>query len=131
DEMFPGRLLPVGPYVDVAVCRGATRMHQAPPPILPVGFNLLVAGKHTELIRPGAAVGKVVRRRRQLNAPTEHAVEAVMECVLPDGDAVPFLSLKFRNGFNGEIAASISASTIRLSAEPASGSPTVYEVSLT
>jgi len=125
-RLFPGKLLPLGDYVDVAVCRGAARLHQAPPPLLPVGFEMRVGETRIRLIEPGSAAGKVARKRRALQLPPGRSMEVAIDCVLPDGTTAPFLGFPLPDGFDGEIAGSVSSAGVRLAAENAKG--TVKEV---
>jgi hypothetical protein len=130
-KLFPNRLLPLGSYVDVAVCRGASRLYQAAPPILPIGFEFVI-GKDIclELVRPGASLAKVIRRIQPLESPRGVPVEALLRCILPDGSTLPYLSLRFDNGFSGEVLGSVSSGAVTLEARAGNGKTFGYEVKL-
>jgi hypothetical protein len=131
EKMFPGRLMPLGPYVDVAVCRGASRLYQAAPPILPIGFDLIVGNDVClEIVKPGASLAKSIRRIQPLDAPRDVEVGAQLRCNLPDGSSYTFLSLKFPNGFKGDVIGSVSSGAIRLEARAENGQITQYEAKL-
>jgi hypothetical protein len=130
-KLFPNRLLPLGSYVDVAVCRGASRLYQAAPPILPIGFEFVVGSDIClELVRPGASLAKVIRRIQPLESPRGASVEASLRCILPDGSTLPYLSLRFNDGFSGEILGSVTSGSVTLEARTSTGNTFGYEVKL-
>ncbi|CAN5717331.1 hypothetical protein BH11ARM2_BH11ARM2_26740 [soil metagenome] len=122
----PASLIPLGDYVDVAVCRGASRIYQNPPPLLPVGFDLSIGGERQTLAAPGVSLARSKSRVQEVTA-TDRPVPVEIDMVTPDGDRIPFLRYDVSD-YKGDVTVELTPTSLRLRLDPPT--PSVNEVTV-
>jgi len=115
-ESFPGRTMPVSPTAGTAVCRGATRIHQAAPPKSPIGLGVKAPSINEPLITSGEMRNRTIKKRFNLVNPGP-PVDIKMVCTLPDNQQFDYLTLHAPSGFDGVIVAEVSPDTASLALE--------------
>ena len=118
EEFGETKLVPLGDYVDVAVCRGATRLHQVAPSTLPLGFSM-TCGKDTVAISsPGSVIARSRRISRYLEVPPSNEEVTLRVNAFLESGSFPFFELTIPAGFCGDYVSVISMSSLQISLEP-------------
>ena len=108
--------MPVSPTAGTAVCRGATRIHQAAPPKSPIGLGVKAPSINEQLITSGEMRNRTIKKRFNLVNPGP-PVDIKMVCTLPDNQQFDYLTLHAPSGFDGVIVAEVSPDTASLALE--------------
>ncbi len=129
EKTFPRKLLPLGDYVPIAVCRGATRIYQSPPPTLPLTLSVELSTFTFLLAKRGDIIQRPIKFSQQLTLGLDKLAVRIT-CQLSNGSHHPFITLSAPPNFNGFVEASVTGEQVSLILRPLEGQAHIRTVRL-